>query len=304
MSHDPQGETYETPLGLQVRRLQPAIGAEISGVDLRTGVTPALIAELRAALLAHGVIFLRRQDITYEQHVALGEAFGDLIREGADPARPEVTVVTASAGATDQSASQWHSDGTYMAVPPSISILRGIQVRPFGGDTCFSSATAAYQGLSEEMKTRIADLRYVADMKRAMMRDGKPKLAFASEARWREVQEKYPAVEQPVVRVHPETGQPLLYVNEAHSVEIVGMEEAEGRALIRTLNEEFKRPEYQVRWSWENHSIAIWDNRAVQHYGVPDQQYDRYLERVTIRGTRPFGLREWETAQERQPAPA
>lgn len=285
-------KVYETPGGLTVRRIQPAIGAEISGVDLAAGLAPSVYREVRDALLAHGVIFFRNQKMTYEQHVALGEQFGDLVRDGSDPQRPEIVPVKVPAGAKDQSASRWHSDGCFMATPPSISILRAIDVKPFGGDTAFSSGVAAYEGLSDEMKSRIADLRYTAEMAYMLRRAGTLKtLTFGSEEKWRELEKKYPKVDHPVVRRHPETGQPVLYCNEGQSIDILGMENEEGRELLRTLTDEFKRPEYQVRWTWENDSVAIWDNRAVQHYGVPDQQYDRYLERVTVLGARPVAFK-------------
>lgn len=292
-------KVYQTPAGLTVTRVQPAIGAQVSGVRLAEELSPEVFADLRAALLAHGVLFFRDQEMTYERHVALGKRFGDLVLDGTDPTRPEIVPVKVPAGAKDKSASRWHSDGTYMAVPPAISILRAIDVKPFGGDTGFASGVAAYEGLSDEMKARIADLRFTSEMAWMLRRAGKDKtLSFGSEETWRALELKYPRVEHPVVRVHPETGQPVLYINEGQGIDIVGMEDAEGRELMRSLTDQFKRPEYQVRWSWENHSIAIWDNRAVQHYGVPDPQYDRYLERVTVMGAPPLSLREWDMAEQ------
>ena len=296
MTANSQLPAYSTPGGLTVRRLQPAVGAEIIGADLGGDLTPGLVQELRAVLLAHGMIGLRNQHITQERHIELGEAFGEVVSDHGDPTRPEIQTIKAAGGAKDQSASRWHSDGCYMATPPAFTILKSVDVTPFGGDTCFSSAVAAYEGLAEEMKTRIASLRYTADMTYMLRRAGTRTLAFGSDEKWRALEKKYPMVEQPVVRVHPETGQPVLYVNDAQSIDIVGMEQAEGRELLHTLTDEFKRPEYQARWSWENHAIVIWDNRAVQHYGVPDQQFDRRMERITVVGTRPQGLHEWQAA--------
>jgi taurine dioxygenase len=224
----------------------------------------------------------------------LGEQFGELVRDGADQARPEITPVRSKAGANrDQGGTRWHTDGCYSAVPPTFSILRAIDVKPFGGDTCFSSAVAAYAGLSDEMKARIAPLRYTAELAYVLRRNASKTQGFGRDEKWRELEKKYPMITQPVVRVHPETGAPVLFVNDGYSIDIVGMEGPEGRALLRTLNDEFNRPEYQVRWSWENDSVAMWDNRAVQHYGVPDPQYDRYLERVTVVGAPSIGLEEW-----------
>jgi taurine dioxygenase len=298
MAYTPPDEEYSTPQGLTVRRLQPAIGALISGADLRRPLSQPVFQDVKSALLAHGVIFFRDQDISYERHVALGEMFGELVRDhGSNPERPEILPVKSAAGAKDQSQDRWHSDGCYMAIPPAVSILRAIQAHSFGGDTCFASGVAAYAGLSDEMKARIADLRFESDMAQLLRRGAKRALAVGAEEMWRELERKYPAVDHPVVRAHPETGQPVLFISENQATGIVGMEKAEGRELIRTLADEIKRPEYQLRWNWRPHSIAIWDNRAVQHYAVPDPQLDRYMERVTVvSGGRPLGLKEWELA--------
>lgn len=283
-------QVYETPSGLTVRRLQPAIGAEILGLDLRQTVSPAVFRDLNAALLAHGVVFLRDQDIGYREHVALGTLFGEVVRDGSDPLRPEIIPIKSLAGAKDQSADSWHSDDPYMTAPPSVSILRAINLKSFGGDTCFASGNAAYEGLSPEMKTRIAGLRATASLAAILHRAGHKTEAAGDAEKWRELIARYPVVDHPVVRLHPETGKPILYVSESHTVGIVGMDEAEGRELIRTLAAEFKRPEYQARWNWRNGSIAIWDNRAVHHYAVPDQQHDRHLERITVRGSPSIAL--------------
>lgn len=288
---------YVTRLGLKVKRLQPAIGAEISGVDLRQALSPDLIQELREVLLAHGVIGFRDQDITREQMIRLGRAFGELVVDHGDTREyPEIQTIRSSAGAKDQSASRWHSDGCYMEIPPAFTMLKAVQAGGLGGDTSFSSAVAAYEGLSDEMKARIANLRYISDMAFMLRRAGKRTQAFGTDEKWRALAEKYPAVEQPVVRVHPETGKPALYVNSAQSFGIVGMEPAEAQELLRTLFDEFKRPEYQVRWHWEPNSLVVWDNRAVQHYGVPNQQYDRVMDRLTVIGARPYGLDGRETS--------
>jgi taurine dioxygenase len=286
-----QGRIYRSPSGLHITRLQPAIGAEITGIDLTREIPSAAARDIRDALLAHGVIFFRNQAIGYEQHLAFARLFGRPMQDGEDPTRPEVLVVKARGGAKDESANKWHSDGCYTAIPPAISILRAVKVPAFGGDTCFASATAAYEDLSDEMKTCIAPLKYSSSG--AFLFKGR-KSSFFSQEEWNDRQKRYPEVFQPVVRVHPETGARAIYVNEAQSDYIVGMEDEGGRGLLRYLTDRMKQPEYQVRWRWEPDAIAVWDNRAVQHYGVPNQATDRHMERIMVAGTPPLGIAEWE----------
>src|SRR5262249_4187708 len=150
----------------------------------------------------------------------------------------------------------------YQACPPSVSILRAIKAPRLGGDTCFSSAVAAYAGLSDEMKRRIETLRYNTDILYATRRSG-----LSTRERYAELRLKYTPCTHPVVRVHPDTGDKTLFVNEAYTMGIAGMEgDADEAALIRELCDEFRKPEYQVRWKWTPGAIAMWDNRAVQHY--------------------------------------
>ena len=283
-------ETYRTPTGMTVKIMQPEIGGEIiAGVDLSKKLSPEAGQDIKDALLRHGVIFFRNQKMEYEQHVELALFFGDIIKDGPFPERPEVVPVKGDGGAKDQSANRWHSDACYQSSPPSVSILRSIKVPRLGGDTCFSSAVAAYDGLSEEMKQRIEPLRYTTDILHATRRS-----ALSSPERYAQMRLKYPPCDHPVVRVHPDTGAKTLFVNEAYSMGIVGMTEQEGDDLIRQLSDEFRKPEYQVRWKWTPDAIAMWDNRAVQHYAVANQKSDRYLERLTVEGTPTLSVADWE----------
>ncbi len=154
---------YTLPGGLAVHRIQPAIGAVVSGIDLAKPLDEAHAADLRAALFAHGVIFLRGQEhIGFAEHLALAQVFGTPIEDGPDPQRPQITPVAAKAFQREGTASSWHSDGNYSPAPPSVSILRALDPCTFGGDTCFSSATAAYAGLDDETKEQIATLCAIA----------------------------------------------------------------------------------------------------------------------------------------------
>ena len=287
-----QDRSYTLPGGLNVYRTKPAVGAVVSGIDLGNTLTDAVAEDLRAALFAHGVIFLRGQEgVGFAEHMALAEVFGAPICDGHDSERPQITPVKAKAGSREGTAASWHSDGAYMELPPSVSILRAIEPCSFGGDTCFASAVAAYAGLPDELKTQIEGLRFTSSL---AARIPKGYGHFASTEKWDELNAQYPPVTQPCVIVHPATGVRALYANTTWSLAIVGMDEDEGQALIKRLTEEYMKPEYQTRWEWERGSIAIWDNRLVHHYGVPDQTSDRYLERISVRGEPIFSVADWE----------
>lgn len=287
-----QARVYELPGGLTVTRMQPALGAVVSGVDLGVPLGEAQGAGLRQALFAHGVIVLRgQQHIGFAEHLALARVFGTPICDGPDADRPQITPVRGKAGSREGTASSWHADGQYSPAPPSVSILRAIEPCSFGGDTCWSSGVAAYAGLPDTLKRQIEPLRFSSSL---AARIPKGYGHFGSADKWEELNRKYPPVTQPVIVVHPVTGARALYANSTWALGIVGMVEAEGKALIDRLSLEFTRPEYQARWQWEAGAIAIWDNRLVHHYGVPDQTGDRYLERITVEGGPMIGIAEWE----------
>lgn len=288
---------YTLPGGLSVTRTQPAVGAVVSGIDLARPPSAAHAEDLRSALFAHGVIFLRDQGhIGFDEHLALAKVFGDPICDGPDPERPQITQVSAKAGSREGTASTWHSDGCYSPCPPSVSILRAIKPCGFGGDTCYSSAVAAYRGLDEDIREQIHTLHYSSSL---AARIPKGYGHFGSADKWEELNEKYPPVSQPCVIVHPVTGVRALYVNRTWSLSIVELDDEEGQPLIDRLSAEFHKPEYQTRWQWEEGAIAIWDNRLVQHYGVPDQTTDRYLERITVEGGPQLSISDWEARGQR-----
>jgi len=284
---------YRTASGFEVTKLQPAVGAEITGVDLTRPISSSAAGELRDALNAHGVLFFRNQPLDYAGHRALAELFGQIMTELPGVERAEVLEVRSRGGSREGTASTWHSDGCYMKIPPAISILRSVTVPPLGGDTCFSSATAAYRDLSDEMKQMIAPLRYTSSG--AFMFGRGSNRFFNREEMERRIAQ-YPEVTHPVVRVHPETGEPAIYVNDAQSLGIVGLDNIVGQTLLQYLCARMKQPEYQVRWRWDANAVVVWDNRAVQHYGVPDQIAERHMERIMVAGTPTLSLADWASS--------
>ncbi|MDG2003027.1 MAG: TauD/TfdA family dioxygenase [Novosphingobium sp.] len=291
--------SYQTPSGLTVKRLQPEIGAEITGVDLCEPISGDVGSDIRQALVDHGVVFFRRQPLGYAQHLALARVFGEPHVEGFLPDRPEIMPLVSDAANTNPAGGHWHSDGTYYDVAPAVSILLCHQAAELGGDTCFASAAAVYAGLPDELKRQIAPLRARASMSHIRTVKGLDDDSATYIGRTGDDVDRGWA-EHPVVRIHPETGKPVLYVNEVHTQEIVGMEPEESAALLQSLTDRFLRAEYQMRWSWRDHDITIWDNRQVQHYAVANEAGPRHVERIMVQGTPSVGLNEtlaMETAE-------
>jgi taurine dioxygenase len=286
-----QAREYRTSTGLSVYRLQPAIGAVVSGIDLAEPIADEVAEDLRAALYAHGVILLRGQGhIGFSEHLAFAKLFGEPIDDGPDPERPMITPVRSKAGSREGTASTWHTDGCYLRIPPAASILRAIEPCPFGGDTLWASSAAAYAGLPEDLKQQVEGLTFRSCLAERMPKGND---SFGSAEKWEQLRAKYPEVHQPVVNVHPVTGVRALYANQAWSIDVDGLAPDEGQALVKRLAGEYARPEYQVRWQWEPGALAIWDNRLVMHYGVPDQTTDRYLERISVKGSPILSIAAW-----------
>ncbi len=276
--------SYRTPGGLTVRRLEPAIGAEIEGAKLGKPIPEAHAADIRKALQDHGVIFFRDQPLTYEQHLALASVFGEIWIEGVLPEKPAVLPLVSDHGDFNKAGGHWHSDGTYLPVPPAVSVLYCHKAAPLGGDTLFSSAAAVWESLSPEIQERIAPLRAKSSMNHIRKVKAESEVGQVGQIQ-QELGPKIPDwAEHPVVRVHPATGRPYIYVNEVHFYEIIGLSKEESDALLRQLCEPFRKPEFQVRWKWTDNAIAIWDNWAVQHYASRDEAGPRHVERIMTHG--------------------
>jgi taurine dioxygenase len=267
----------------RLRPLGRVIGAEIAGVDLGASLTPALRAELNRALLEWKVLFFRDQRITSAQQRAFAANWGELetnpfIERGETD---EVVRFTRSAGMPGYE-NIWHTDVTWRPNPALGSVLRLVEVPPVGGDTMWADMGAAYDNLPADVRERVDGLTAVHDFIPGFDRFTDPDLL----ARW---QERFPPVEHPVVRTHPETGRRTLFVNQSFTTHIVGLDRAESDRLLRYLFLQAHTPEFQVRFRWERDSVAFWDNRATQHYAVNDYHpHARVAERVAIVGDEPF----------------
>lgn len=275
--------------GITIAPSTPTIGAEISGIDLDAPLSDTEGEIIRAAWLAHKIIFFRDQDISHESHLRLGHLFGELEGHPVIPhveGHPFILVIRGVEGVTPtaetvegfKAANKWHTDVTFRRRPSIASVLRMRHMPALGGDTMWADAAAAYRGLPQGVKDRIADLDAEHDIVRSF--GGR-----VSEEKKAQLARDFPAVRHPVVRTHPETGEQILYVNHTFTSRILGIEEEESERLLRLLFDRIKVPEYQVRFRWTPNAIGIWDNRSTQHYAVGDYwPADRVLERVTVAG--------------------
>jgi len=269
---------------VKVVPLSPVIGAEISGVDLSRPLSPAEVAAIREAWLAHCVVFFRDQDLTLAQHIAFGRQFGDLHIHPNVPSHPEhkeVLVIHADANSRRVAGHGWHTDVSCDPTPPAGSILRLTQVPEHGGgDTLFSSMYAAFDALSDTWKAFLQPLSAVHESAHVhgqrFERSNQPDGSFVE-------------AEHPVVRTHPETGRKALYVNSAFTTHIPGMRVNESRATLDFLYRHMEHIDFQCRFRWTRHSIAMWDNRCVQHHAAWDYFPEvRHGYRVTLGGDVPY----------------
>jgi taurine dioxygenase len=260
-------------------RTAPAIGAEVTGIDLTRPIAPERQAELRQALHRHLVLVFRDQDIDESQYVDLAHAFGAPLR-GSDwnqesPHFPEIHILEGDSP-KGKGADSWHADATYELDPPVAIMLRSVQPPAEGGDTCYSNMYAAYEALSPAIQRALDGLSAVHDIRKTLGYGGDgPK-------NLEDIIAKYPAVEHPVVRTHPVTGRKSLFVNRHHTVRINGLTERENELILPFLFEHVASPDFQYRVAWRQGSIAVWDNWATQHLGVPDYTTRRVMQRIAV----------------------
>lgn len=280
---EPVPETRVSEAPFRLRKLTPNIGAELLDIDLGAPDIADAVPAIRQALLDHGVIFFRDQYITREQHLAFARHFGELEIHPATPKDqedPEILRIAHGPKSKGQE-NNWHSDVTWRPGPSLGSILRAIEVPEVGGDTLFANMHAAFLSLSDKTREFVTGLTAVHDIARVFAR----RLKKSPE----ELREQYPLVEHPVIRTHPETGQPGIYVNNGFTSHIKGLSSQESADLLNHLYAQAANPEYQCRFKWEAGSIAFWDNRACQHNAVSDYfPQVRIMERATIKGDRPY----------------
>jgi taurine dioxygenase len=276
----PEGAPYET---LTIDKLTPVIGAEIGGIDLGRPLSNRQLDELHRALAENLVIFFRDQTMSPEQHLAFGRLFGELHLHPAAPheaGMPELMKIYTDKNSLRANGEGWHSDVSCDPEPPMGTILYIKQSPPHGGDTLFASMYAAYEALSDRMKTYLAGLTAIHDGEHVY------RGLFDNEGQGEK--EAYPRAEHPVIRTHPVTGKKALYVNSGFTTRILGIPLDESDAILRYLFEHMGNPLFQCRFRWRPNSVAFWDNRCTQHRALWDYwPHTRSGTRVTVKGDKP-----------------
>lgn len=281
-------ETASEPHALTIRKVGGRIGARIDGVTLSGDLPDETVVAIRAAILEHKVVFFRGQHhLDDAAQIAFGERLGPLTT-----AHPTVNTGSArvlSLKATrGMAANSWHTDVTFVDRPPAFSILRGVTIPEYGGNTQWANTVAAYEALPPQLKSLVDGLWAVHtnDYDYAEPDKDEQSRQFHREEFARVVYQ----TEHPVVRVHPETGERALVLG--HFVkQFSGFNTKESAILFNLLQDRVTKPENLVRWHWSEGDVAIWDNRATQHYAVADfDTQPREVRRITVQGDVPVSI--------------
>jgi taurine dioxygenase len=269
---------------LQFKPMTGVIGAEVEGVDLTKPLSREHEQALRKALGEYLVLVFRDQSITPQQQYDFATAFGPVAKGLVDPGNePAPGITKIESNNAKNLTDEWHSDHTFVEVPPMAAMLHGVVMPKSGGDTLWVNTAAAYDELSAPMRDFLDGLTATHDTVRMMRRirdAGKTFNYLMDEA----------PVTHPVVRVHPETGRKALFVCPSYTSRIKELTEAESEALLKFLYEHMKGPQFQLRLKWTPATTVIWDERATVHCAVGDYDEPRVVHRLMIDGTRPFGV--------------
>jgi taurine dioxygenase len=274
---------------IQVTQVTPAVGALIEGLDLSQELDTSTVERLGELLAQHEVLFFRDQPLTPQEQVRFAAQFGTLHIHPIYPVLPELPEILVLDTSKDflPDNDNWHTDVTFSETPPMAGILSAKVMPPAGGDTLWSSCSAAYRALSEPMKRLLDGLTAQHSVAKSFpperwQRDP------AFKERYERAVAKHPPVNHPVVRTHPVTGRKGLFVNEGFTTRINELTPLESHSLLQFLYAHAGRSEFTVRWRWKVHDLVFWDNRVTQHYALADYLPERrVVYRATVNGDKP-----------------
>lgn len=282
--------TSVTSLDLDLEPVTPGFGSYVLDIDLREELPDDVIAAVRAALVDRKLLVFTGQSLTPESQVAFGRRFGELtashpVMPSFSKEFPEIWQIDSIDGTAKND--EWHTDVTFVQRPPLGSILRAVQIPPFGGDTLWADLQQAYDSLSEPVKSLVDGLVAEHDGNREFgdyLRD-------KGGNDWDEGKvTRLDPVVHPVVRVHPESGRKGLFVNPWFTTRIVGVSDAESRGILDALYAHITRPDFTIKHRWSEGDVLMWDNRSTVHYAVNDYgDHRRIMHRVTVKGDEPIG---------------
>jgi alpha-ketoglutarate-dependent taurine dioxygenase len=288
---------------IEAQPLAAAMGAEICDVDV-TRLTEGQTEEIKHALFRHKMIFFRRQKLTHAQHEAFSLLFGafaeDAYTQGVPGHRDVHPLIKEAADPSKMVFGEgWHTDSPFLPEPPAMTLLRSVEVPPFGGDTTWANSALAYQMLSETYRQMIRGLQVhfsLREVLKAVHESVEPsespigRLASTreSERLSDDLHRKIRGSVHPLVRTHPVTGEQALYIDSSYGVGIEGMSPEESAPIIRFLSDHITQPAFTCRLRWEPDMLVIWDNRLCVHQAYNDYQgHRRELYRTTVAGEKP-----------------
>jgi len=277
---------------IEIRPVSGRIGAEIANIRLGGDLDRESYLSIRQALLKHRVIFFRgQQHLDDAEQERFAKLFGELVAHPTEKVRDGSTaILELDTGTGYGRADQWHTDVTFVDAYPQISILRAVQVPPYGGDTVWANTVAAYEGLPPELKELAERLWAVHSNKY----DYAAQRPHSTEAERLHYENTFAATvyetEHPLVRIHPETGEKSLILG-YFIQKLVGQNHIDSARLFDVLQGHVTKLENTVRWRWQDGDVAIWDNRSTQHYAINDYgDQRRIVRRSTIAGDVPVSV--------------
>ena len=276
---------------MKIKLLSGALGAEISGIDLKDS-SKENYKKINNLLLEHKVIFFRNQSISEEEHISLAQNWGPLEThayvKGLDK-YPKIVRIIKTKEEKNQWGENWHTDVSYNVKPTKAVILKSLKIPPVGGDTCFSNMELAWETLDEEIKKKIKDKKAIhSSLGAAFFIDNYKGMQGHEKRNYDEYSN-----EHPIVRTHPETKKKILYVNWTYTKKIIGLEKEESDEILKKIFEHQARLDLTCRFNWTENAVAMWDNRSVLHYAITDFYpgrglgYERIMDRIAIEGDQP-----------------
>jgi taurine dioxygenase len=297
---DNKAQHYEH---IVVEELAAAMGAEVKGVDL-VELTDAQFAEIEHALFRHKMIFFRDQRISHADHESFSLRFGEFADDaytkgvhGHVNVQPVIKEATAEVAMIFGSG--WHTDSPFLQRPPAISMLYGVDIPPYGGDTIWANTALAYATLSDTMKAMLDGLRVRMSMRRVLataqdhMEPADTPIGRLAATRddvslEPAIARKVLGTAHPLVRTHPVTGERALYCDKTYATGIEGLTEAESEPLLKFLSDHATQPAFTCRLRWSPGTLAVWDNRLCLHQAFNDHDgYRREMYRTTVAGEVP-----------------
>ena len=276
---------------MKVELLSGALGAEITGIDLRD-TSDNNFKIIKDLLLEHKVIFFHEQNISHQEQIDIAKCFGPIEHHAYVKGLtdyPEILRIVKEPFEKNNWGENWHSDVSYNPEPTQAVILKSVEIPPIGGDTMFANMELAWETLDEKLKNQIIDKKALhSSLGMSFFVDN----YAGMEAKKVDIDEY--SNEHPIVRTHPETGKKILYVNWTYTKKIIGLSKKESDELLMKIFKHQERLELTCRFRWTKNAVAIWDNRSVIHYAIADYfpnrglGHRRIMDRVAIKGDKPF----------------